>query len=148
MGNRAVITTRENFENNGVGVYLHWCGDRNSVEAILKYCELKGYRKPTDDCYGWAYLCGVITNYFGNGLSCGIDTINNLDCDNWDNGVYIIDGWHVVGREFFNGNEKPDYDIVAEMIIKLDERMPSDMQMGKRKIIEKLQEIVDKRRQV
>lgn len=150
MGNRAVITTRENFENNGVGVYLHWNGDRGNVEAILKYCEVKGYRKPTDDCYGWAYLCGVITNYFGNGLSCGIDTINNLDCDNWDNGVYIIDGWQIAGREYFNDYEyeNVDYDMVAEMIIKLDKSMPGDMQMGKEKIIEKLQEIVDKCRQV
>lgn len=143
MGNRAVITTRENFENNGVGVYLHWNGDINSVEAILRYCELKGYRKPTDDCYGWAYLCGVLTNYFGNGLSCGIDTINNLDCDNWDNGVYIIDGWQIMGREFFNGNEKPDYDMLADMIIKLDRRMPTDMQMGMEKMMERLQEIID-----
>lgn len=148
MGNRAVITTRENFENNGVGVYLHWSGDRNSVEAILKYCELKGYRKPTDDCYGWAYLCGVITNYFGDGLSCGIDTINNLDCDNWDNGVYIIDGWQIVDRKFFNGNEKPDCDMLAEMIIKLDKRMPADMQIGIGGIAERLKEIIDKRGQM
>lgn len=26
MGNRAVITTEENFENNGIGIYLHWNG--------------------------------------------------------------------------------------------------------------------------
>lgn len=25
MGNRAVITTRENYDNDGVGVYLHSC---------------------------------------------------------------------------------------------------------------------------
>ena len=78
MGNRAVITTKENFENNGVGIYLHWNGGRDSVEAFLKYCELKGYRAPSEDDYGWAYLCGVITNFFEDGLSIGIDTIDVL----------------------------------------------------------------------
>lgn len=24
MGNRAVITTLQNYNNNGIGVYLHW----------------------------------------------------------------------------------------------------------------------------
>ena len=38
MGNRAVITTEKNFENNGVGVYLHWNGGYDSVSAFLKYC--------------------------------------------------------------------------------------------------------------
>lgn len=128
MGNRAVITTRENFENNGVGVYLHWNGGKDSVEAFLKYCELKGYRKPTDDCYGWAYLCGVITNYFGDGLSCGIDTINNLDCDNRDNGTYIIDGWKIVDREFYHGEEQIEHDMY-DMIKTIDERMPEHMKL-------------------
>ena len=31
MGNRAVITTKENFENNGVGIYVHWNGDIESI---------------------------------------------------------------------------------------------------------------------
>ena len=39
MGNRAVITT----ENKKIGIYLHWNGGRDSVEAFLKYCELKNY---------------------------------------------------------------------------------------------------------
>ena len=52
MGNRAVITTRENFNNDGVGVYLHWNGGRDSVQAFLTYCKMKGYREPTSDNYG------------------------------------------------------------------------------------------------
>lgn len=58
-GNRAVITT----EDKRIGVYIHWNGGRDSVEAFLKYCELKGYRKPEEDCYGWARLCQVIGNF-------------------------------------------------------------------------------------
>lgn len=30
MGNRAVITTKENWAHGGVGVYLHWNGGRDS----------------------------------------------------------------------------------------------------------------------
>ena len=128
MGNRAVITTRENFENNGVGVYLHWNGGKDSVEAFLKYCEVKGYRAPNVDGYGWSYLCGVITNFFGDGLSCDVDTINNLDYDNYDNGTYIIDGWEIVDREFYHGEEQMEHDMY-DMIKTIDERMPQHMKL-------------------
>lgn len=38
MGNRAVITTRHNFDNNGVGVYLHWNGGNvTGVPYVEKY---------------------------------------------------------------------------------------------------------------
>jgi hypothetical protein len=49
MGNRAVITTtreREPKNSNEIGIYLHWNGGRNSVEAFLTYCKLKGYCPP------------------------------------------------------------------------------------------------------
>lgn len=129
MGNRAVITTRENFENNGVGIYLHWNGGRDSVEAFLKYCELKGYRSPTADCYGWARLCQVISNFFGGSLSIGIDTVDKLDCDNWDNGTYIIAGWEIVGREHFEGFEQDSHDL-EEMLKAIDEKQPAEEQLG------------------
>ena len=76
MGNRAVITTKENFDNNGIGIYLHWNGGYDSVSAFLKYCELKGHRSPDTDCYGWARLCQVIGNFFGGTTSIGIDVID------------------------------------------------------------------------
>ena len=45
MGNRAVITTRKAGVNpansDATGVYLHWNGGRDSVEAFLAYCKLK-----------------------------------------------------------------------------------------------------------
>ena len=49
MGNRAVITNSKSFDvanSTDLGVYLHWNGGRDSVEAFLKYCKLKGYRPP------------------------------------------------------------------------------------------------------
>lgn len=129
MGNRAVITTEENFKNNGVGVYVHWNGGRDSIRAFLKYCELKGYRAPDTDCYGWARLVQVIANFFGGSTSIGIDTIDRLDCDNGDNGTYIIKGWEIVGREYFRGSEQDTYDL-DEMLEEIDECMPGKEQLG------------------
>ena len=123
MGNRAVITTKENMDNNGIGVYLHWNGGRDSVRAFLKYCELKGYRAPSEDNYGWARLCQVIGNFFGGGSSLGIDTVNHLDCNNWDNGVYLIEGWEIVGRMYFDGEEQDYYELI-EMLRGINDCMP------------------------
>lgn len=129
MGNRAVITSKENFENNGIGIYLHWNGGRDSVEAFLKYCELKGYRSPTSDNYGWARLCQVIANFFGGSTSIGIDVVNKLDCDNWDNGVYIIQGWKIVDRKYNQYAEQKNYKL-EDMLIDIDSSMPEEEQIG------------------
>jgi len=123
MGNRAVITTEENFKNNGVGVYLHWNGGRDSVTAFLTYCKLKGYRAPENDCYGWARLCQVVGNFFGGTTSVGIDTVDRLDCDNYDNGVYLIKNWEIVGREYFNGGEQDEY-ALEDMLMAINDNMP------------------------
>lgn len=56
MGNKAVITTdRDSLDvakSNEIGVYLHWNGGRDSVEAFLAYCKLKNYRKPESERIG------------------------------------------------------------------------------------------------
>lgn len=137
MGNRAVITTEKNFNNNGVGVYLHWNGGRDSVEAFLTYCKLKQYREPETDNYGWARLCQVIGNFFGGDCSIGIDTVNRLDCDNYDNGVYFIENWKIVGRKYFNGIEQDEFRLI-DMLVEIDEKQPKGEQLGKRKIEELL----------
>ena len=132
MGNRAVITTSKATDVSqatDIGIYLHWNGGRDSVEAFLKYCELKGYRPPSQDNYGWARLCQVISNFFGGSTSIGIDTCNNLDCENWDNGVYIIDKWEIVGRQFFDGDEQDSYNLV-DMLIEIDQAQPQKEQLG------------------
>ena len=123
MGNRAVITTQKNWQNDGVGIYLHWNGGRDSVEAFLKYCELKGHRAPSEDCYGFARLCQVIGNFFGGNTSIGIDTLWHLDCDNYDNGVYIIEGWKIVDRAYLRGEEQSSYDL-QEMLESIDKAQP------------------------
>ena len=97
MGNRAVITT-VGATDNTTGIYVHWNGGVNSIEAFCAYCDMKGFRSPDTDCYGWAYLATVIGNFFGDGLSVGVDRIKSLDTDNYDNGVYYLKGWKIVGR--------------------------------------------------
>ncbi|MCH4184477.1 MAG: hypothetical protein LKF61_03230 [Eggerthellaceae bacterium] len=86
MGNRAVITTPE----RRIRLYLHWNGGRDTVEPLLRYYELKGYRPPSTDCYGWARLCQVIGNFFGGTLSVGIDAYERICKAGDDNGVYVI----------------------------------------------------------
>lgn len=126
MGNRGVICTR----NKDIGIYLHWNGGRDSVEAFLKYCKIQGFRSPEVDCYGWARLCQVIANFMeSSGLSIGIQKYENLDCNNGDNGVYIIENWEIVGREFFSGEEQCEYPL-NKMLIAIDEEQPKEMQLG------------------
>lgn len=142
MGNRAVITASKSLDVAGssdIGVYLHWNGGRDSVEAFLTYCKMRGFRPPEEDCYGWAYLCAVIGNYFGNGLSIGIDKCYNLDCDNGDNGVYIIENWEIVGRKYAPTREQMNYDLFA-MLVKIDNCQPEIQKLGRQRIAQLLEE--------
>lgn len=136
MGNRAVIISKKDMKNgkispNQIGVYLHWNGGRDSVEAFLRYCELKGYRSPDTDCYGWARLCQVIGNFFGGTTSIGIDIAANLDCDNGDNGVYIIEDWNIVGRKYYFNNEEQNNYTLFDMLYEIDSAQPKAEQLGK-----------------
>lgn len=138
MGNRAVITASKAIdvaESKDIGVYLHWNGGRDSVEAFLLYCELKGYRPPSSDNYGWARLAQVIGNFFGGELSVGIDTCDRLDCDNYDNGVYVIDGWRIVGRQYFKGAEQRSHDML-EMLLEINSTQPVREQLEQSEIEE------------
>lgn len=124
MGNRAVITTKE----KRIGIYLHWNGGRDSVTAFLTYCKLKGYRKPEEDDYGWARLCQVIGNFFGGDCSIGINTLKNLDCNNYDNGTYIIENWEIVDRMYFKGEEQNTHDLL-EMLLDINKSQPEKEQL-------------------
>lgn len=138
MGNRAVITaskSRNIKQSDDIGVYLHWNGGYDSVSAFLKYCELKGYRAPDTDCYGWARLCQVIGNFFGGELSVGIDRCCYLDCDNYDHGVYIIKGWKIVGREYTQRPEQKIYDLL-EMLKEINDRMPEHERLDEQILID------------
>ena len=108
MGNRAVITTAP-FKKSNVGIYIHWNGGRASIEAFLATARELGWRAPgSDRSYAIARLTQIIANYFGaDGLSIGVDLCSNLDCDNGDNGTYLLgQDWEIVGRLHAN----PAYD--------------------------------------
>lgn len=139
MGNRAVISTARKTKATGntIGLYLHWNGGRDSVEGFLTYCKIKGYRSPSDDCYGWACLAKVVGNFFDSsgddGLSRGIDTLNRLDCDNYDNGLYVIKGWDIVDRQYHTGGEQHGHKL-EDMLLDIDKAQPEGQRLGEEKI--------------
>lgn len=146
MGNRAVIVMapKGNFNADNCqsstesAIYIHWNGGRDSVEAFLKYCQLQNLRSPaTDEQYARARLVQIIANFFDGGLSIGVGQLKHLDCDNYDNGVYVVyDNWEIVDRIYFEGIEQQQYDM-KDMLIEIDEKQPAYMQLG-RKYIETL----------
>ena len=103
MGNRAVIAfVNDNGKQNknSVGIYLHWNGGRDSVEGFLQTAKDYGIRSGS---YGFARLTQIITNNFPGTLSVGVDMLKNLDCDNFDNGVYWVDqNFDIVDREYIS----------------------------------------------
>jgi hypothetical protein len=135
MGNRAVITTgtKLDYENN-VGIYLHWNGGRDSIEAFLKYCKMRDFRGGS---YGMARLTQVIANFFDGGLGIGLGVCKELDCDNWDNGVYIIDpdSWTIIDRDH-NRNPEQNNHKLDQMVKDIDEAQPVKDQLTDPKILE------------
>ncbi len=105
MGNRAVITTAP-FDPSNIGIYVHWNGGQESVEGFLMACRKLEYRSPETDDYGMARLCEAIGIYFGGALSVGVNRCDNLDCDNGDNGVWLIgNDWQLVDA---SANPEPE----------------------------------------
>lgn len=147
MGNRAVIGWQDhdgNFSEESVGVYLHWNGGRDSVEAFLAYCEMMGFRSPSfDPAYGVARFVQVVTNWFGgDGLSIGVDKISNLDTDNWDNGLYICKDWRIVDRKFAHG-EQLVYSLI-QFVHDINKAQPEHMQKTETELDELIDEYFDK----
>lgn len=131
MGNRAVITwtkAKEPVQSHDLGIYLHLNGGIENVSAFLKYCELKGYRTPDNDCYGYARICQVIGNFFGGSTSVGIDECRYLDCDNGENGTYICEGWDIVKRLYPYNLSKCDQ-LKEEMLLEINSSMPKKEQL-------------------
>ena len=147
MGNRAVITTIENFKSNGLGLYLHWEGDRKNVKAFLTYAKIfknyfnnKSYMAETYNTYKDLFvriyndkyselfcILSFIISYSGTRVRFG--DVKNLDCRNWDNGTYIIDEkYKIIDREFFYEDEDKKYDI-KEILFNINHSMPLRQQI-------------------
>lgn len=131
MGNRCLIVPKG---QENLGVYLHWNGGVDSVTAFLEYCKIKDYRPfggKNADGYGIARFCQVVGNYFGGGLSIGIEAITTEltedYADAYDNGIYIIDGWEICKRICPSGHE--GYNLM-DMLIDIDNAQPEGEQLG------------------
>lgn len=122
--------------NGSVGIYLHWNGGIDSVTAFLKYAEIKGHRAfggDKADGYGIARLAQIIGNFFGGNLSIGITLIDENNTGyNYDNGIYVIDGWDIVERRTdrdFKDEFTEGYDI-TEFLIDIDNCQPEGERLG------------------
>ena len=128
MGNRAIVKPYgRNF-----GVYLHWNGGRDSVEPFLTYCKLKGFRNFEDD-YGIARFCQIVGNFFGGGLSMGLQNnvyMSGSCASGLDNGIYEVKGWEIVGRCGGPHVEQNHYDPV-EFLLGIDAAQPPKERLGK-----------------
>lgn len=151
MGNRAVITASKSLDvarSSDLGLYLHWNGGRDSVEAFLTYCRIQGFTAPdvrmdvalADERARWERLAEVIFNFFDRNSSVDVDSCRRLDCDNWDNGVYVIEGWEIVDRLYKRNSEQQNYPL-REMLLAIDEKQPAEMQLGTERINEALAEM-------
>ena len=126
MGNRAVITIKENNtpQEDWQSLYLHWNGGRDSVEPLLHVAKLYDLRCQDDPSYAIARLSQIIGNTLGGKLSLGVGTYKQLDTDNADNGVYVVKDWEIVDREYHDGYEQQEYDfneMVSEIRSKNDQ---------------------------
>lgn len=137
MGNRAIIKG----VNSNLGVYVHWNGGFNSVQAFVEYCRLKGYRSPETDSYGIARLAQVIGNFFGGCYSVGIQNVeSNLNekiVEEWyiDNGIYEIENWRIVRHwnpcEMDVEAEYREHEYELEdFLVELDSCQPKSEQLG------------------
>ena len=139
MGNRAIITTAENYSNNGAGIYLHWNGGRDSVEAFLTYAKLQGAGGDPD--YTIARLTQYIGNWFGGTSSLGIVPARCGAGD--DNGVYIINNnLDIIDRkEIPEGfREQNEYDL-NEMVQDINDAQPAGVRIKTRLLRQMMMEL-------
>lgn len=135
MGNRALVKLNK---SDNVAVYLHWNGGIGSVRAFLKYCELRGFRVDNGG-YGVARFAQIVGNFFGGGLSVGIQpcmahTEEEYNEESWglDNGIYVCENWEIVERypkDTFSLGESSEYEL-EEMLIAIDKAQPVKEQLG------------------
>ena len=127
MGNRAVITT-DNLIGN-IGLYVHWNGGADTVLPVLEFIkqnhnneEYKDVLKVVDKDRDLLKNIELIYKVaFGNKYE--IKDYKSLDCDNFDNGVYVVDNkFKICRRKYFEGREQNEYDL-NEMMIYISEKL-------------------------
>ena len=111
MGNRAVITF--STAPNAPCLYLHWNGGRASIEGFLAAAKDLGYHDAGSQKRDVDQLEQIIRPFFAETnrrLSIYREKIATADCDNYDNGVYVLDPktLAIVGRRFNRYGEEVD----------------------------------------
>lgn len=137
MGNRAVVIDVKNMNK---GVYIHWNGGLDSVQAFCKYCELLEENKTkvlSDEgkkLKGLDLFAYVVNQFFYSeefpSPPVTVGNIKKLDIDNGDNGTFIIDEWEVVGRMYISRmtGEQQVYDL-EDMLEAISEKMPMEYRL-------------------
>ena len=131
MGNRAFIKGQD----SNIGIYLHWNGGIDSVEAFLEYAKLRKLDRVYYD-YGVARFCQIVGNWFGANDSIGVQE-NSSSTDEeareyrLDNGVYIINSdWEIVKRLAPPKDKKREGYDRLEMLLSIDSAQPEGHRLG------------------
>lgn len=127
MGNRGLITGY----GSPIGIYLHWNGGRDSIEAFLAYAKLQGHCPRGNFVDELPALLTIIVNFFGNtGLNVYLHPIKDItNALTLDHGTYVIDNWTIVNRYHAPSIEQDTHQL-TEMLIVIDERQPVHEQLG------------------
>ena len=109
MGNRAVVS----FSTSPAApsIYLHWNGGRASIEGFLAGCLDAGYAATGDQKQDMDEIERCLRPYFarnGECMSIYRQPVGRADCDNGDNGWYILDQstLAITGRLHNEGEEE------------------------------------------
>lgn len=126
MGNRCGIVMR----GQKVGIYLHWNGSYDSINAFTSYMKLHEFRGGS---YGMARLAQVIGNFFGGTCSIGLCSSKELARpDGLDNGVWLLDeGFNILKNinPYIKCRPEGIYDLLDAMVI-IDKAQPASYQLG------------------
>lgn len=95
MSNSAVIVFTDGkkaYTDNNIAIYLHWNGGLPKVQGMLNAGKVLIKDRLGDEAYCIARFIQMVGNYMSPGLtSLGVGTAGSLDCDNGDNGTYVVD---------------------------------------------------------
>lgn len=107
MGNRAVIALN-GYSDDTKGIYLHWNGGRSSIMAFLEFAKRD---QPWIKESGVDKLISGIHCFGVSAHKVELARCGELDCDNRDNGVYIVDtaSFEIIGRVFDRNEEQMNY---------------------------------------
>ena len=134
MGNRAVITYWDNLEpqtGTKKGIYLHNKGGEKRIEAFLIYGKLQGLKNTYETKFDIETLAWIINNGMCVGFYkfCEVDETRNLNCDNGDNGTYLVKDWEIVDRKYAKTLYADPFDLL-EFLLRIDENMPKHARLG------------------